>query len=125
VKTMQQEIREILWLTWKNEEGESFRVGELHRRSGKYYFKYEINEVKRAEKCGFELLKFLPIADSEYFREELFRTFMERIPSKSQKGIDELLKKYDIGEYDEFELLKKTGGKSDTDRFEFIEPIAE
>lgn len=116
------EITEKIWLTWKNEAGEAFKVGELHRRGGKYYFKYIIEEVNKAKEFGFEVLPFLPKVEVEYFREGLFRTFMDRVPNSSSKGIEEILKQYDIEQYDEFELLRKTGGKLDVDTFEFLDP---
>lgn len=112
---------EILWLVWKKED-KTFKVGELHRRRGKYYFKYDVKGVERASEYNFRLLPYLPKVDAEYFREELFRSFAERIPSKEKRNIDEVLRQHDVEEYDEFELLKKTGGKSEYDNLEFVVP---
>ena len=39
---MTSEVKNIIWMIWKNSEGESFKVGELCRREEKYYFKYDI-----------------------------------------------------------------------------------
>lgn len=125
VKGMTSEVKDIIWMTWKNSEGESFKVGELARRGEKYYFKYDIEGVKKAEEYGFALLPNLPRIDVEYFREELFCSFSKRLPWYGKKDVSSVLKEYGLEEYDAFELLKKTGGKSSGDSFEFITPFDE
>jgi len=117
---MTSEVKNIIWMIWKNDQGEPFKVGELSRRSGKYYFKYDIDGVKKAEAHGFSPLPYLPRIDAEYFREELFRSFSERLHWHGKKDVTSILKEYDLEEYDAFELLKKSGGKISTDSFEFI-----
>jgi hypothetical protein len=120
VRGMTSEVKNIIWMIWKNDQGEPFKVGELSRRTGKYYFKYDIDGVKKAEVHGFSPLPYLPRIDAEYFREELFRSFSERLHWHGKKDVNSVLKEYDLAEYDAFELLKKSGGKISTDNFEFI-----
>jgi len=120
---MTREVNNTIWMMWKNEEGESFKVGELCRQAEKYYFKYDIDGVEKAEQYGFSPLPNLPRIDVEYFREELFHSFSQRLPCKREAS--SLLKEYNLVEYDVFELLKRSGGKSTTDSFEFIPPFNE
>jgi hypothetical protein len=117
---MAREVNDTVWMIWKNDQGEPFKVGELSKRSEKYYFKYDIEGVKKAEVFGFSPLPYLPRIDAEYFREELFRSFSERLPWHGKKDVNSILKEYNLEEYDAFELLKKSGGKTSTDKFEFI-----
>jgi len=116
-------MKDIIWMTWKNSEGESFKVGELARQSEKYYFKYDIDGVKKAKEYGFSPLPNLPRIDVEYFREELFCIFSKRIPQYGKRDVSSVLKEYGLEEYDAFELLKKSGGKSSEDSLEFIAPF--
>lgn len=122
---MSSELKNIIWMMWKNSEGESFKVGELARRAEKYYFRYDINGVEKAEEYGFSPLPNLPLIGVEYFREELFNSFSKRLPGHGKKDIGGVLKQYDLKKYDAFELLKKSGGKISTDSFEFVSPFDE
>ena len=117
---MASEVKNVIWMIWKNDQGEPFKVGELSKRSEKYYFKYDTDGVKKAEVYGFSPLPYLPRIDAEYFREELFRSFSERLPWHGKRDVNSILKEYSLDEYDAFELLKKSGGKISTDSFEFI-----
>ncbi|MBU3189074.1 HipA N-terminal domain-containing protein [Clostridium bowmanii] len=118
-------MRDIIWMTWKNSEEEPFKVGELTRRDKKYYFKYDAPGVEKAEEYGFSPLPNFPRIDVEYFREELFSSFSERLPWHGKRDVSSVLKEYGLEEYDAFELLKKTGGKCSGDSFEFITPFDE
>lgn len=119
---MTSEVRDVIWMIWKNDQGEPFKVGELSKTSEKYYFKYDIDGVKKAGAYGFTTLPYLPKADVEYFREELFSSFSNRLSFHGKKDITSILKEYNLQEYDAFELLKKGGGKLPTDSLEFIIP---
>ncbi len=119
------EVKNIIWMMWRNSEGQYFKVGELSRRQEKYYFKYDVLGVEKAEEYGFSLFQNLPRIDVEYFREELFTSFSKRLPGYGKKDISSVLKQYELEEYDAFELLKKCGGKISTDSFEFVIPFDE
>lgn len=108
--------RELINLFWKSDDGVNFKIGELCRRSGKYYFKYEVESTKKAMEKGFELLDSFPRLDAEYFREELFRVFADRIPNKSRKEYND-----NVDENDEFVTLKETKGVISKDSFYFEE----
>jgi len=125
VKGMVREVKDVIWMIWKNDQGEPFKVGELSKTLEKYYFKYDIDGVKKAQVYGFTPLQYLPKVDVEYFREELFSSFSKRLSFHGKKEITSILKEYHLQEYDAFELLKKGGGKMSTDSLEFIVPYDE
>lgn len=108
--------KELFNLFWKSENGSKFKIGELCRRNGKYYFKYEVESTKNAMEKGFELISSFPRLDAEYFREELFRVFADRIPNKSRKEYNN-----NVDENDEFTALKETKGVMDKDSLYFEE----
>ncbi|MBU3074683.1 HipA N-terminal domain-containing protein [Clostridium estertheticum] len=112
-------------MMWKNKEGQSFNVGELSKKTGKYYFRYDINGVENAKEYGFCPLPYFPKIDAKYFREELFRTFSKYIPGHGKKDKTSILKEYGLERYDDFELLKKIGDKMLNDNIEFISPFGE
>ncbi|MGH4126052.1 MAG: HipA N-terminal domain-containing protein [Clostridium sp.] len=122
---MTSKVNNVIWMIWRNTQGESFKVGELSRREEKYYFKYDISGVEKAKEYGFSPLPNLPRIDVEYFREELFSSFLNRIPGHGKRDVSSVLKRYDLKKYDAFELLKKSGGKISTDNFEFVSPFDE
>jgi len=125
VRGMTSKVENMIWMIWRNDEGQSFKIGELSKRTEKYYFKYDIDGVTKAEAYGFSPLPYFPKVDAKYFREGLFRSFIERLPMHGRRDITSVLKEYDIEEYDDLELLKKSGGKMSTDSFEFISPFNE
>ncbi|NNU77094.1 HipA N-terminal domain-containing protein [Clostridium estertheticum] len=118
-------VDNMIYMTWKNKEGQSFKVGELSKKTGKYYFRYDINGVENAKEYGFCPLPYFPKIDAKYFREELFRTFSKYIPGHDKKDKTSILKEYGLEKYDDFELLKKIGDKMLNDNIEFISPFGE
>jgi hypothetical protein len=117
------EVENIIWMIWRNEQEQSFKVGELCRIGEKYYFKYDAEGVRKAEEYGFYPLPQFPRLDVEYFREELFNSFSQRLPCKREAN--NALKEYKLKEYDLFELLKRSGGKTTTDSLEFVPHLNE
>ncbi|GAA0121199.1 MAG: hypothetical protein KID00_07100 [Clostridium argentinense] len=105
-------VEEILWLMFKNSDGEKIKVGELIKKESKFYFKYDVEGVKRAEEYGFTPLPNLPRINSKYFREEVFRTFAERVEAKT------------LNDEEIFDLIKTTGAKLAEDQLEFFNPEA-
>lgn len=101
------EQKETLYLFWTNDEQKEFKIGELCKRTGKYYFKYNIEETKKALEHGFELLSGFPRIDAEYFKEELFRTFADKIPTKERR---EIVNNEDNN--DDFEILVEMNDKN-------------
>jgi len=122
---MTNKLDSVIWMIWKNDEGQQFKVGELSKEAEKYFFEYDIEGSKMAQKYGFSLLPYFPIQEAKYFKEELFYSFSNNLPGYGKKDVASVLKKYDIEAYDDFEILKKYGGQTSAGSFEFISPYKE
>lgn len=113
--------KDAVYLVWKNiKTGNKYKVAELYKENGKYYFKYILENVKEAEESGFELLVAFPQLNATYENPHLFAVFGARLPDKRRPEIKEILSTYGMTEYDEFELLKRSGAKLPTDNYEFV-----
>lgn len=116
--------RDYIYLVWKDTKGsKNYIVGELSR-NGKYEFKYS-EEVNAAINNGFELLLAFDELDKTYTSDHLFGTFLSRLPDRKRRNIESILKKYSMDNYDEFELLKRSGAMLPIDNLSFIDPIIE
>ena len=111
--------KDLVYLTWINKEtGNRFKVAELYKENEMFYFKYIVENVKEAQKDGFKLLIPFPEIDKLYYCPHLFAVFGARVPTKNRPEIDKILKEYGMSEYDEFELLKRSGAKLPIDSYE-------
>ena len=108
---------EEIYLVWRNKD-KKFVVATLIKENG--YKLYYSHKILDAIKEGFELLIPFPDIDKEYFSDGLFPTFACRLPDKQRKDISKILKKYEMKEYDEFVMLKKSGARLPTDKLEFV-----
>ncbi len=95
-----------LKLFWKSEGGESYNVGILSLKEGKYYFQYNESEVKKAADKGFAPLENFPRVNAKYFKEELFSTFEAWIGEKNNKAEDMLQVLKNVGK-DQFHFLEE------------------
>lgn len=112
--------KDIVYLYWNNKDkNQSYKIAELYKSGNKYYFKYILENVKLALQEGFELLIPFPNVNATYESPNLFPSFASRLPDKRRPEINKILKTYNLDDYDEFELLKKSGAKLPTDNFEF------
>lgn len=89
-----------------------------------YEFSYG-HEIEEAIKSGFELLIAFGDRNKTYENDMLFPSFSSRLPDRKRRDIARILKKYKLDEYDEYELLKKSGARLPIDNIEFIDPIFE
>lgn len=113
--------KDLVYLVWKDvKTGNKYKVAMLYKENEKYYFKYILENVKEAQKNGFELLVAFPQINATYENPHLFAVFGARLPDKRRPEIKEILNTYDMTEYDEFELLKRSGAKLPTDSYEFV-----
>lgn len=116
--------KDYIYLIWKEPKTRrNYIVGQLSKNS-QYEFAYG-HEVGEAIKKGFELL--IPFNDINkiYKSDTLFPTFTSRLPDRKRRGIEKILSKYGLKEYDEYKLLKRSGAKLPIDNLEFIDPILE
>lgn len=122
---MEKSKKETLWLIWKDTvTKEKFKIGELSKENDKYVFEYDTGEVKLAMNHNFKPLLFFPSLNKRYERKgSLFPDIASRLPDRRRVDIKKILEKYNLKEYDEFELIKRSGAKLPTDTFEFVEPI--
>lgn len=115
---------DFIYVVWQDANSrQNFVIGILTRNGG-YEFCYGM-DLKDAREKGFTPLVAFPSFEKEYRESELFPTFACRLPDKRRRDISSILQKYGLVEYDEFELLKRSGAKLPTDTLSFIEPIFE
>ena len=112
--------RDMVYMLWEDKEtGDKYKVAELYKEGEKYYFRYLIDEVKKAMEKGFKLLIAFPQLNAIYDNPQLFAVFSARLPDRRRPEIEKILKEYGMKEYDEFELLKRSGAKLPTDNYQF------
>ncbi len=113
--------RDLVYLIWKDvNTGDKYKVATLYKENGKFYFKYILENVKEAQKVGFKLLVAFPQINAIYENPQLFANFATRLPNENRPEIKEILETYGMTEYDEFELLKRSGAKLPIDNYEFV-----
>lgn len=113
----------VLYLIWKDPiSRRNFSVGKLEKNES-FLFSY-LEEAELAKKHGWEYLKSFP-ENKLYKSDKMFQIFSSRLPDKKRRDIDAILRKYQLDEYDEFELLKQSGARLPIDNYEFIVPILE
>lgn len=117
-ETKHETIR-IIWKDLKTRR--RFQVGQLSRND-EYQFSYGL-EVMDAINNGFKPLLAFDDLNKTYRNKVLFQSFASRLPDKKRKDIEDILKKYEVTFYDEFEILKKSGARLPIDSLEFIDPI--
>jgi len=94
-------------------------IGELTKGNG-FVFQYNVDEL---QKSRLNYLTAFPDSKKAYHSKCLFPAFSSRLPDKRRSDMKEILSSYKMDSYDEFELLKRSGGKLPTDFLEFVEPI--
>lgn len=114
--------RDYLYLIWKEPKtGRNYAVGELSK-NGQFEFSYGY-EIEKAMENGFKLLISFEDINKIYKSDTLFPTFTSRLPNKKRSGLEKILSKYGLIEYDSYELLKRSGARLPIDNLEFIDPI--
>ncbi len=118
----QKDGRDYLYLIWKSEQSrKQYIVGQLIK-NGQYEFQY-VENIKDAMDDGFTPLLCFQDTQKVYTDKKLFSVFASRLPDKKRRDIHDILQKYDLEEYDEYLLLKRSGARLPIDDFEFIDPI--
>lgn len=110
-----------LYLVWKHPQTRrNYIVGKLTHDNG-FSFEY-CEEFEEAKAQNLPLLDTFP-EKKQYKSEILFPVFSSRLPDPKRRDISTILKKYEMDEYDEFELLRKSGARLPFDTYGFIDPI--
>ena len=104
-------------LYWKDNEQNEYKIGKLYKEEEKYHFEINEEELKKATHKGCFGIGELNLLYKNHVSDTLFNFFKRRIPSKDSSNIEEILKEFDMKEYDEMELLEKTNGILFTDRY--------
>ena len=107
---------DILYLTKTDKEGNRFLIGELTKDNNEYIFKYTSERADKPE--GFIKVPTFKDIGKVYKSDNLFLFFANRLFDKSRPDLPQLLKKYGLDDYDEWELLKATRAKMMTDGYE-------
>lgn len=124
INVLKKDGRDYLYLIWKEPiSRRNYIIGQLSKNS-QYEFAYGY-EVEQAIEKGFELLIPFDKIDKVYKSDTLFPTFSSRLPDRKRRGIEMILAKYGLKEFDEYRLLKRSGARLPIDSLEFIDPILE
>ena len=119
---LQKDGKDYLYLIWKSEHSrKQYIVGQLVK-NGQYEFRYA-EELQAAVDDGFTPLLCFPDVQKVYTDKKLFPVFTSRLPDRKRRDIQNILDKYNLEEYDEYLLLKRSGARLPIDNFEFIDPI--
>lgn len=114
--------KDYVYLIWKEPKTrKQFVIAKLSK-NGKYEFEYS-EGIEEALKVGFVPLIAFNDINKKYTSDRLFTSFSSRIPDRRRKDIKKILEKYGMDEYDEYKLLKLSGGRLPIDSLEFIDPI--
>lgn len=111
----------FLYLIWKDPQTRNnYIVGKLCKGKN-YTFEY-CGEYGKAESCGWSKLESFP-EEILYENDTLFPVFSSRLPDKKRRDIKKILDKYELSEFDDFELLRKSEGRLPIDTYSFVDPI--
>lgn len=118
----QKDGKDYLYLIWKDpNKRKSYIVGVLSK-NGQFEFAYG-EEIDDALRNGFEPLIPFNDINKVYYSDILFPIFSSRLPDRKRKGIEKILRKYKLDEFDEYQLLKRSGAKLPIDNLWFVDPI--
>ena len=114
----------IFKLCWQDINGITYVLGKLYKKENNYHFDIDEEGLKKATHNGCFGIGEFNLLDNSYVNEELFDFFKRRIPKKDSSNIEEIMREFNIEQYDEMELLKRTKGKLNSDRY-YLEEILE
>ena len=117
-----------LCLLWQNViTGHWYHIGDLLLKdAGDYAFKYEDADgsgLYAALENGYRLHPTFPEIGKEYESTFLFSAFARRLPGRNRKDYTPILAELGITqESTDFDLLAATGGRLNSDSYEFVKP---
>jgi len=104
-----------------DKNGNRYLIGELTKAENEYIFKYTPETADKPE--GFFKVPTFKDMNKVYKSENLFLFFVNRLFDRARPDLPELLDRYGLNHYNEWELLKATGAKLLTDGYELTETI--
>ncbi len=104
-------------LFWSDIDNNEYLLGKLYKKENYYYFEINEDGLGMALRHGCFGIGQINILEKINKSEELFDFFKNRIPSKDNPNIDNFLRSIGLDEYDEYEILKRTGARLLTDRY--------
>lgn len=114
--------KDYIYLAWRDTETDrKYLIAQLSKNL-QYEFNYGF-EIHEAIKKGFKLLICFEQIDKVYKSDILFPVFSGRLPDKKRQGLEKILIKYSMKDYDEYNLLKRSGARLPIDSLEFIDPF--
>lgn len=111
-----------LMLKWRSKRNNVYELGILSKENEQYIFKIDEEQLKKAIKDGCMGIGNFSLLNNVESSKELFDFFKHRIVSKDSPKLEEMLRKYNLEEYDDMEILKITQAKSVNDRY-WVEEI--
>lgn len=112
-----------LFLKWTDKKtGKKTCIGQLAKTDKGYTFKY-LDTFDNAHRPIWA--NIIPFNDrlKVYESKKMFASFSSRLPDRRRVDIDNILNKYGLTTYDEFELLRRTKSKLPIDNYSFEETI--
>lgn len=104
-------------LYWKDNDNNVYLLGELYKIEDLYHFDINFNGLKNATHHGCYGIGEFNLLYEKHTSEKLFSFFKRRIPEEQQENISKILREVGMEKYDEMELLKRTKGILDTDKY--------
>ena len=104
-------------LYWEDNNNNKYFLGTLYKKEHYYFFEKNNVGLSLAISHGCFGIGNIDLSIDINKSETLFSFFKERIPSIDNPNIQDILKEFDLKEYDEFELLKRTHGSLLTDNY--------
>ena len=104
-------------LLWEDKDGNKYLLGILDKKDNYYYFEKNNEGLSMAMNHGCFGIGNMDLEQDIIKSEELFSFFKNRIPPIDSPDIKDILKSYDLLEYDEYELLKRSHGSLLTDKY--------
>lgn len=104
-------------LYWEDKEKNKYLLGILFKKDQYYYFQKDVEGLNLAINHGCFGIGNIDLSKDILKSEKLFSFFQNRIPQKDNPNIQEILKSYDLAEYDEMALLERTHGRLLADNY--------
>lgn len=104
-------------LFWEDKDGNKYILGTLYKKDNYYYFEKNNEGLSSAMNHGCIGIGNMDLTQDIVKSDKLFPFFKNRIPDINNPSIINILKSYELDNYDEYELLKRSHGSLLTDKY--------